>query len=199
MEPGRGELDLQVGVEVEELDEHAVRRVDQVFWYVVAGVHEPGRQTVPDTIDDSASLVGVATLERQQIDIKDLVHLSNLPNASERLRRMPKTDWNPILRAEFDKPYWEPLQRFVAEERTRHVVYPPTDEVFAALHLTPYADIRVLILGQDPYHGPRQAHGLCFSVRRGVRQPPSLVNIYAELHADLGIEPADHGNLDAWA
>jgi len=71
--------------------------------------------------------------------------------------------------------------------------------VFAALHLTPYADIRVLILGQDPYHGPRQAHGLCFSVRRGVRQPPSLVNIYAELHADLGIEPADHGNLDAWA
>ncbi|MDQ3392337.1 MAG: uracil-DNA glycosylase [Actinomycetota bacterium] len=112
---------------------------------------------------------------------------------------MPKTDWNPILRAEFDKPYWEPLQRFVAEERTRHVVYPPTDEVFAALHLTPYADIRVLILGQDPYHGPRQAHGLCFSVRRGVRQPPSLVNIYAELHADLGIEPADHGNLDAWA
>ena len=78
-------------------------------------------------------------------------------------------------------------------------MYPPADEVFAALHLTPYADTRVLILGQDPYHGPRQAHGLCFSVRQGVRIPPSLVNIHKELHDDLGIAPPDHGNLEAWA
>jgi uracil-DNA glycosylase len=78
-------------------------------------------------------------------------------------------------------------------------VYPPPDEVFAALHLTPYAETRVVILGQDPYHGPGQAHGLCFSVRDGVALPPSLVNIYKELSDDLGIPPPRHGNLEAWA
>ena len=109
------------------------------------------------------------------------------------------TDWNPVLRGELAKPYWQELQAFVRAERERTVVYPPPDEVFAALHLTPYATTRVLILGQDPYHGPRQAHGLCFSVRRGVRIPPSLVNIHKELHDDLGITPPDHGNLEAWA
>jgi uracil-DNA glycosylase len=110
-----------------------------------------------------------------------------------------KTDWNPVLRGEFTKPYWPGLQAFVAAERARYTVYPPEDEVFAALHLTPYRETRVLILGQDPYHGPRQAHGLCFSVRRGVRIPPSLANIHLELRDDLGIEPPDHGNLEAWA
>jgi uracil-DNA glycosylase len=112
---------------------------------------------------------------------------------------MAKTDWNPILRAEFDKPYWQPLMDFVATERAHHTVYPPIDEVFSALHLTPYADVKVLIVGQDPYHGPRQAHGLCFSVRRGVPIPPSLKNIHTELHDDLGIPIPDHGNLEAWA
>ncbi len=110
-----------------------------------------------------------------------------------------KTDWNPVLRGEFTKPYWPELQAFVAAERARYTVYPPSEEVFAALHLTPHAETRVLILGQDPYHGPRQAHGLCFSVRRGVAIPPSLVNIHAELRNDLGIEPPGHGNLEAWA
>jgi uracil-DNA glycosylase len=110
-----------------------------------------------------------------------------------------RTDWNPVLRGEFGKPYWPELQSFVAAERARHTVYPPADEVFAALHLTPYAETRVLILGQDPYHGPRQAHGLCFSVRHGVRIPPSLANIHLELRDDLGVEPPDHGNLEAWA
>ncbi len=112
---------------------------------------------------------------------------------------MPTTDWNPLLRAEFEQPYWQELQTFVRDERAKHPVYPPHDEVFAALHLTPYADTKVLILGQDPYHGPKQAHGLCFSVRRGVRVPPSLVNIHKELHDDLGIPIPDHGNLEAWA
>ena len=109
------------------------------------------------------------------------------------------TDWNPVLRAEFGKPYWPELQAFVTAERQRCTVYPPAEEVFAALHLTPYAETKVLILGQDPYHGPRQAHGLCFSVRRGVPIPPSLVNIHKELQDDLGIPPPDHGNLEAWA
>jgi uracil-DNA glycosylase len=110
-----------------------------------------------------------------------------------------KTDWNPVLRGEFAQPYWRELQEFVATERQKGTVYPPTEEVFAALHLTSYAATRVLILGQDPYHGPGQAHGLCFSVRRGVRVPPSLQNIYTELRNDLGIEPPSHGNLEHWA
>ncbi|MET0146746.1 MAG: uracil-DNA glycosylase [Ilumatobacteraceae bacterium] len=109
------------------------------------------------------------------------------------------TDWNPVLRGEFAKPYWPDLQAFVRRERDQHTVYPPHDEVFAALHLTSYATTRVVILGQDPYHGPRQAHGLCFSVRRGVAIPPSLVNVHKELRGDLGIEPPGHGNLEAWA
>jgi len=112
---------------------------------------------------------------------------------------VPVTDWNPVLRDEFAKPYWNTLQHFVAGERARHVVFPPADDVFAALHLTPYATTRVVILGQDPYHGPGQAHGLCFSVRPGVAVPPSLANIHKELAADLGIEPPAHGNLEAWA
>jgi len=112
---------------------------------------------------------------------------------------MPTTDWNPLLRAEFDKPYWRDLQDFVARERARATVYPAPDEVFAALHRTSYAGTKVLILGQDPYHGPRQAHGLCFSVRRGVQIPPSLRNIHQELHDDLGLPIPDHGNLEPWA
>ncbi len=112
---------------------------------------------------------------------------------------MTTTDWNPVLRGEFDESYWKDLQAFVADERSRHTVYPPTDEVFAALHLTPRSEARVVILGQDPYHGPRQAHGLAFSVRHGVRIPPSLRNIHQELHDDLGIEPPGHGNLEVWA
>lgn len=111
----------------------------------------------------------------------------------------PRTDWNPVLRAELAKPYWGELQRFVAQERQRAPVYPAPEEVFAALHLTPYAEVKVLILGQDPYHGPGQAHGLCFSVRPGVPMPPSLQNVFAELEADLGIPPPDHGCLTAWA
>ena len=109
------------------------------------------------------------------------------------------TDWNPLLRGEFVKPYWQELQQFVAAERQRAAVFPPAADVFNALHLTPYADTRVVILGQDPYHGPGQAHGLCFSVRRGVKPPPSLVNIFAELGTDLGVAAPPHGSLEAWA
>ena len=111
----------------------------------------------------------------------------------------PKTDWNPLLNAEFDKPYWSELMHFVASERARGPVYPPAEEVFAALHLTPHASVKALILGQDPYHGPHQAHGLCFSVRSGVAKPPSLENIHKELHDDLGCAIPSHGSLESWA
>ena len=109
------------------------------------------------------------------------------------------TDWNPVLRDEFARPYWPQLQHFVAAERAQFTVFPPAADVFAALHLTTYADTRVVILGQDPYHGPKQAHGLCFSVRPGVAIPPSLANVYKELRTDLDITVPRHGNLEAWA
>ncbi|HMJ75855.1 MAG TPA: uracil-DNA glycosylase [Iamia sp.] len=112
---------------------------------------------------------------------------------------MTATDWNPVLRAELEQPYFADLRSFVDGERRQHQVFPPAEDVFSALHLTPYADVKVLILGQDPYHGPGQAHGLCFSVRPGVEVPPSLVNIYKELESDLGLPRPGHGNLDAWA
>ncbi|MCP3989714.1 MAG: uracil-DNA glycosylase [Actinomycetia bacterium] len=112
---------------------------------------------------------------------------------------MAKTDWNPVLRAEFEKPYWSELQAFVYEERSRHQVFPAHEEVFAALKLTPFREVKVLILGQDPYHGPGQAHGLCFSVRPPVPPPPSLENIFKELQADVGVQIPDHGSLESWA
>lgn len=109
------------------------------------------------------------------------------------------TDWNPLLRDQFSEPYWAALQGFVQQERRNSVVFPPEEDVFAALHLTAYDDVKVLILGQDPYHGERQAHGLCFSVRSEVEIPPSLQNIYKEMQSDIGVLPPAHGNLESWA
>jgi uracil-DNA glycosylase len=110
-----------------------------------------------------------------------------------------ETSWRPVLLAETEKPYWKELRAFVTGERRQFKVFPPATEEFAALHLTPYEKVSVLILGQDPYHDDGQAHGLCFSVRRGVAQPPSLVNIFKELNADLGCPIPKHGNLEHWA
>ncbi|MFW2383786.1 MAG: uracil-DNA glycosylase [Acidimicrobiales bacterium] len=111
----------------------------------------------------------------------------------------PTTDWNPKLRNEFTKPYWAPLQEFVAAERQRGPVYPPHDDVFAALHLTPLETVRAVILGQDPYHGPGQAHGLCFSVKPPTPPPPSLRNIFREMTSDLDIQTPGSGSLIPWA
>ncbi len=110
-----------------------------------------------------------------------------------------KTDWNPILHEQLEQPYWAELQSFVAAERAEHAVYPAHDQVFAALHLTPFAQVKVVILGQDPYHGPGQAHGLSFSVKPGVAIPPSLNNIFKELRDDLGVAIPAHGCLEHWA
>ena len=109
------------------------------------------------------------------------------------------TDWNPLLGRELQAPYWAELMTFVDAERVRGPVYPPRAEVFAALHLTSYADLRVVILGQDPYHGPGQAHGLAFSVCDDVPPPPSLKNISSDLTAVVGCPERSSGNLSAWA
>jgi uracil-DNA glycosylase len=110
------------------------------------------------------------------------------------------SSWLEKLQPEFDAPYMATLKSFLAAERAAgKVIYPRTNEWFAALDKTPRDQVRVVILGQDPYHGEGQAHGLCFSVKNGVRPPPSLVNIYKEMKTDLGIDPPRHGNLNHWA
>ena len=108
-------------------------------------------------------------------------------------------DWLPAVGAEFKKPYYADLYKFVKDEYSKVAVYPPSDEIFSALHLTPLSKVKVVIIGQDPYHNVGQAHGLCFSVRPEVEIPPSLVNIYKELQDDLGCTIPNNGYLVKWA
>jgi len=110
-----------------------------------------------------------------------------------------QNDWANYLNGEFEKDYYKKLSQALKEEYKRATVYPDMDNIFNALHLTPYAETKVLILGQDPYHGPGQAHGLSFSVREGVPFPPSLRNMLKELKDDLDIPMPEHGSLEKWA
>lgn len=109
-------------------------------------------------------------------------------------------DWLPEIQDEFRKPYYRELYNFVKDEYSKHVVYPKADDIFNAFHLTPLSTVKVVILGQDPYHNVNQAHGLSFSVPISQREiPPSLQNIYKELHDDCGCYIPNHGNLEKWA
>ena len=109
-------------------------------------------------------------------------------------------EWLTLLQPEFDAPYMQQLRAFLAAEKQQgKILYPPSALWFNALDHTPLSRVKVVILGQDPYHGPQQAHGLCFSVPEGIAPPPSLLNIFGELKRDLGIVPPRHGNLTAWA
>ncbi len=112
---------------------------------------------------------------------------------------MLQNDWVEAIGGEFKKPYYASLYRFIKEEYSTNVIYPPADDIFNAMHLTPLSQVKVLILGQDPYHNQGQAHGLCFSVRPEVDIPPSLENIYKELREDLGCEIPNNGYLVKWA
>ncbi len=107
--------------------------------------------------------------------------------------------WKAQLKEEFEKPYFTRLAEFVRQEYAARIVYPPPKRIFAALEATPFDKVRVVILGQDPYHGPGQAHGLCFSVPDGVPKPPSLQNIFKEIRDDLGLPIPESGNLQHWA
>jgi uracil-DNA glycosylase len=115
------------------------------------------------------------------------------------LRARIPADWHKVLEDDVNSPSFEKLAAFVAKEREEHSVFPPESDVFNALRLTPLAAVRVVLLGQDPYHDDGQAHGLCFSVPIGVKKPPSLVNLVKELASDVGCESVPHGNLSAWA
>ena len=110
-----------------------------------------------------------------------------------------EASWLNVLQTEFEQEYMKNLKKFLVEEQSQYTVYPPNSEIFSAFQHTPFHSVRVVILGQDPYHGPGEAHGLSFSVKKGVRVPPSLRNIYKELKSDLDIEPPPHGHLIEWA
>ncbi len=110
-----------------------------------------------------------------------------------------ETGWKSVLKDEFDKEYFNNLAQFVKEEYKKTTVYPPAGLIFNAFNLCPFSDVRTVIIGQDPYHGPGQAHGLCFSVRDGVGFPPSLINIFKEIELDLGLSRPASGNLERWA
>ena len=107
--------------------------------------------------------------------------------------------WNSKLTDEFNKPYFKELTDFVREEYSKKTIYPPGGLIFNAFNMCPFDNVKAVIIGQDPYHGPQQAHGLCFSVREGVEIPPSLRNIYKEIENDLGIKPLASGDLTRWA
>ncbi len=108
-------------------------------------------------------------------------------------------EWDEIIGGEFEKPYYKELRAFLKSEYFSRKIYPDMHDIFNALKYTPYNSVKAVILGQDPYHGEGQAHGLCFSVKKGITPPPSLVNIFKELNADLGTEISKHGELTAWA
>ena len=108
-------------------------------------------------------------------------------------------DWAEKLSIEYRKPYYRELFQFVKDEYSKVVVYPPSEDIFNAMHLTPLSKVKCVILGQDPYHEPGQAHGLCFSVKPDIKIPPSLENIYKELHDDIGFDIPNHGYLEEWA
>ncbi|NLL51241.1 MAG: uracil-DNA glycosylase [Peptococcaceae bacterium] len=110
-----------------------------------------------------------------------------------------KNDWHDLLKNEFSKEYYLKIRQFLINEYRTKTVYPDMYDIYNALHFTPYKDVKVVILGQDPYHGPNQAHGLSFSVKPGVQAPPSLVNIFKELHNDLGCYIPNNGYLKKWA
>lgn len=107
--------------------------------------------------------------------------------------------WKQVLCDEFEADYFHSLKSFLVEEKKKYTIFPPGQEIFAAFNYTTFGNVRVIILGQDPYHGPNQANGLCFSVKDGIRKPPSLQNILKELHSDLAYPIPDGGNLENWA
>ena len=108
-------------------------------------------------------------------------------------------DWAEKISTEYKKPYYRELFNFIKEEYSKVVVYPPSEDIFNAMHLTPLSKVKCVIIGQDPYHEPGQAHGLCFSVKPDIKVPPSLENIYKELHDDIGFSIPNHGYLEEWA
>uniref|UniRef100_A0A671TB71 Uracil-DNA glycosylase n=1 Tax=Sinocyclocheilus anshuiensis TaxID=1608454 RepID=A0A671TB71_9TELE len=155
--------------------------------------------TCPGDRDDVTSSLSLSPEQVERISKNKKAALERLA-ANQAVPNGIGESWKKALNAEFGKPYFKSLMSFVAEERQKHTIYPPENEVFTWTQTCDIKDVKVVILGQDPYHGPNQAHGLCFSVQRPVPPPPSLVNIFKELASDIkGFEQPGHGDLTGWA
>ncbi|XP_072177327.1 uracil-DNA glycosylase-like [Diadema setosum] len=171
----------------------------------ICNVKTPSPKKIKDDSNASPSSCNLSPeqkermLKKREEAIMKLKAKENLPsikNAPEGFSH----SWAKALSAEFSKPYFIKLQEFVASERRGHTIYPPANQVFTWTQMCPIKDVKVVILGQDPYHGPGQAHGLCFSVRTGIRPPPSLENMFKCLEKDIpGFKHPGHGNLTGWA
>lgn len=122
-----------------------------------------------------------------------------MESAIEKTEIELESEWKEVLKLEFNKDYFIKLKTFLKEEKKKFILYPAGKDIFSAFNHTPFSKVKVVIIGQDPYHGPKQANGLCFSVSKEVRTPPSLVNIFKEIKADLGIAISSHGDLTKWA
>lgn len=117
----------------------------------------------------------------------------------EKIKPQIEKSWQALLVEEFNAPYFHNLKKILIEEKKKYRIYPPGSQIFTAFNLTPLDKVKIVIIGQDPYHGAGQAHGLCFSVAKGIKKPPSLVNIFKEIQDDLGYEIPEHGSLESWA
>ncbi|KAJ8286072.1 hypothetical protein GJAV_G00034240 [Gymnothorax javanicus] len=150
------------------------------------------------TSDNSPSVTPLSPEQLQRIENNKRAALGRL--AAHRAPDGFGESWRKELSAEFGKPYFTRLMSFVSDERNQHIIYPPAHQVFTWTQMCPIREVKVVILGQDPYHGPNQAHGLCFSVQKPVPPPPSLVNMYKELATDIeGFQHPGHGDLTGWA
>jgi uracil-DNA glycosylase len=172
-----------------------------------------GAEQAPDQEEDSTSMAAKKTTKSKAAPAKKTKAPAKAPAKAAAAPAPAKApapapvgleaglpaDWQAVLAGEFKKPYWKQLSQFVAKERQEHQVFPPEPDVFNAFKATPYEDVKVLLLGQDPYHDDGQAHGMCFSVQPGVKPPPSLVNIFKELEDDVGAKAPSHGYLVPWA
>lgn len=128
-----------------------------------------------------------------------LIQHKKMINSSGKISPKIESSWKKTLSREFETEQFLALKEYLIEEKSTNVIYPPSNRIFEAFNQTPFENVKCVILGQDPYHGQNQAHGLCFSVQDGVRPPPSLVNIFKELNADLGLDFPSNGNLSKWA
>jgi uracil-DNA glycosylase len=200
-------LGLTVNDKPERIEEDLMELLPQEEWIEFGnGMVLHGRYTCTASkpqcgvcmFNDGCPRVGVDPADVSDEEKEPAAPKPTLGESAMHLNAIPPS-WRSVLADEFQKPYFKELKEFVDEERRRHTVYPPEDEVFTALKLTPYDKANALLLGQDPYPGPNQAHGLCFSVKPGVKPPASLKNMFKELHDDLGCKIPNNGYLVPWA
>ncbi len=171
---------------------------------VIRDTNGPHGRTIWYTEDQLVIPLSKRFSSSSQLDSGDLVQVVESDDGAfdptaELSSSLVDSSWRAVLGEFMQSEKFEQLAKFVASERSRNLVYPPPQEVFAALNMCPFDKVKVVIIGQDPYHGPNQGHGLAFSVQKAIKPPPSLRNIFKELNDDLGVHYPNHGNLDHWA